>query len=82
MLSLHQFYFDSITRSRVNRERYGQAMFNHLCEVNPSLAGMVRGSSKDPFYCSSPTEKKFNDFIEFLEANWRDADVVDGFIVE
>lgn len=69
-LPLHKFYFDSITRARNTRERYGQAMFNHLCEVKPDLAEKVRNTNMDPFYCASPMEAKFNCFIEFIESNW------------
>ena len=69
-ISLNKFYFDSITRCRKNGERYGQGMFNHLCEVKPDLAEKVRGTNMDPFYCSSPMEAKFDRFINFIEANW------------
>lgn len=69
-LSLHEFYFDSITRCRKTGERYGQGMFNHLCEVKPDLAEKVRGTNMDPFYCSSSMEAKFDRFITFIEANW------------
>ena len=30
--------------------RYGQAVFNTLYEINPSLADSIRGSDVDPFY--------------------------------
>ena len=70
-LSLHKFYFDSITRARVNRERYGQALFNHLCEVRPDLSEKIRGDMDlDPFYCESPTHPRFDKFIAFIEENW------------
>lgn len=69
-LSLHEFYFDSITRCCKTGERYGQGMFNHLCEVKPDLAEKVRGTNMDPFYCSSSMEAKFDRFITFIEANW------------
>ena len=70
MLYLHKFYFDSITRARLKKERYGQAMFNHLCEVRPDLAEQIRGTDKDPFYCTSPMDPKFDAAIAFIEANW------------
>jgi hypothetical protein len=70
MNSLHKFYFDSIIRARRNQERYGQAMFNHLCEVRPGLSEMVRGTNMDPFYCSSPMDAQFDRFVAFIEQNW------------
>lgn len=70
-LSLHKFYFDSITRAREKHERYGQALFNHLCVVRADLSGQVRGTmDKDPFYCTSPKDKRFDAFIAFIEENW------------
>ncbi len=69
-LSLHRFYFDAITRARLKRERYCQAMFNHLCEVRPDLSEKVRATAMDPFYCTSPNDPKFDRFIEFIEKNW------------
>lgn len=73
-ISLHRFYFDSATRARINRERYGQAMFNHLCEVRPELAEQCRATNKDPFYCSSPTDPNFDRFISFIESAWLNVD--------
>jgi hypothetical protein len=69
-ISLHKFYFDAITRGRVNRERYGQAMFNHLHEVRPDLSEQVRGTDKDPFYVESLKDPRWNSFVEFIESNW------------
>jgi hypothetical protein len=45
-------------------------MFNHLCEVRPDLAEQIRGTDKDPFYCTSPMDPKFDAAIAFIEANW------------
>ena len=70
-LSLHQFYFDALTRARKTSERYGQAMFNHLAEVRPEMAEMVRGTKNDPFYVLSPTDARWDAFVEFIESNWR-----------
>lgn len=70
MSSLHKFYFDSQTRARVTRERYGQAMFNHLHEVRPDLAEAVRSTDKDPFYVERLDDPRWDKFVEFLEANW------------
>lgn len=70
-VSLHQFYFDAMTRARVTRERYGQAMFNHLVRVRPDLAEQVRGTDKDPFYVERLSHPNWDPFVEFIEANWR-----------
>lgn len=70
MLSLHKFYFDAITRARVSGERYGQAMFNHLCEVRPDLSEQVRGTDKDPFHVSHLNHPNWDRFVSFIEANW------------
>lgn len=69
-ISLHKFYFDGITRAREKRERYCQAMFNHLSIVRPDLSEQVRGTDKDPFYCASPTEERWDRFVQFIETNW------------
>ncbi len=70
-LSLHNFYFDSMARAhRLLHERYGQAMFNHLQSVRPDLAERVRGTDKDPFSCKSPTDPRFDRFIDFIESEW------------
>ena len=69
-LSLHKFYFDAITRARVTRERYGQAMFNHLWEVRPDLSEQVRGTDKDPFHVQSFEDPRWDAFIAFIESNW------------
>lgn len=70
MISLHKFYFDAIVRARTNRERYGQAMFNHLCTVRPDLSELVRGTEHDPFHVSSLSDPRWDKFVEFIEANW------------
>jgi hypothetical protein len=69
-MSLRKFYFDSIVRARLRHERYGQAMFNNLCEHKPILAEAVRGTEKDPFYCTSPNDQRFDAFIAYIESNW------------
>lgn len=68
---LHKFYSDAVTRSSRTSERYGQAMFNHLCEVRSDLAEKVRGTDMDPFYCESRDDDRFKKFIRFIELNWR-----------
>jgi hypothetical protein len=69
-LNLHKFYFDGITRARKTGERYCQAMFNHLHDVRPDLAEQVRGTDKDPFYCPSPDDPRWDRFVNFIETNW------------
>lgn len=73
MISLHQFYYGGIVRSATNRERYGQAMFNHLVEIRPDLAEKIRGTNMDPFFCNRPNDPsgKFDRFVQFIEENWR-----------
>ena len=70
MLSLHKFYSGGITRARQTRERYCQAMFNHLSDLRPDLSEQVRGTDMDPFYCASPTNPRWDRFVEFIETNW------------
>lgn len=69
-MNLHKFYFDGITRAREKRERYCQAMFNHLAEVRPDLSEMVRGTIKDPFYLETPNHPTWDRFVHFIETNW------------
>jgi hypothetical protein len=70
MVTLHKFYFDAVTKAREYRWRYGQAFFNHLLEVRPQLAELVRGTDKDPFYLSTPCCDQFDRFAVFIEENW------------
>jgi hypothetical protein len=74
MISLHQFYFDAMTRriKSGGRERYGQAMFNHLCEIRPELAEAVHGTESDPFYAQDFTDPRWDRFVEFIETHWRE----------
>ncbi len=69
-LSLHKFYFDAITRARENRERYGQAMFNHLSIVRPELAAQVRGTDRDPFQVHSLDDPRWDRFVDHIESRW------------
>ncbi len=73
-LSLHKFYFDAITRARVNKERYGQAMFNHLCKVKPELAEKVRATDMDPFYIERLDHPNWDRFVAFIEKEWNEQD--------
>lgn len=74
MISLHKFYFDGIVRACRTQERYGQAMFNHLCEVRPEMAKMIRGTLNDPFHAESPQDPRWDRFVKFIETNWRNSD--------
>lgn len=69
-LSLHKFYFDAIQRARREGERYGQAMFNHLCSVRPDLSEKVRGSDMDAFYVEKLSDPRWDRFVEYIEKNW------------
>lgn len=69
-LSLHRFYFDAITKARLNRWRYGQAMFNHLATVRPDLSEQVRGTDRDPFFVEDLTNPAWDKFVTFIETNW------------
>lgn len=68
--SLHKFYFDAISRARSKRERYGQAMFNHLVIVRPDLSERVRGTDMDPFYVEQLSHPDWDRFVKFIETNW------------
>lgn len=70
-LTLHKFYFDAVVYARqTGHQRYGQAMFNHLCEVRPDLSEQVRGTDKDPFYVESLSDPRWDRFVDFIEAEW------------
>ena len=68
VVSLHQFYAGVQERAKKTRERYGQALFNHLYEVRPALAQRVQNSDKDPFYATSGD--RINRFVLFIETEW------------
>lgn len=59
-------------------ERFGQAAFNVLREVDPVLAEEIRGTDLDPFYdeiCFESVEFKtkldiLDKFFEFLQERW------------
>jgi hypothetical protein len=69
---LHQFYFESIRRCQLTKERYGQALFNQLELVRPDLSAQVRGTTKDVFYMNGPADnfEKWDSFVHFIETNW------------
>lgn len=69
-MSLHKFYFDAQHRARGTGERYGQAMFNHLCDVRPDLSEQVRATDMDPFHVERLNDPRWDRFVTFLEANW------------
>ena len=69
-MSLHKFYFDAQVRAHKTGERYGQAMFNHLCDVRPDLAERVRGTVNDPFYVERLNHPNWDRFVAYIEANW------------
>jgi len=56
--------------------RYGQAYFNVLVQVNPSVAEQIRGTSMDPFYWGLDTDpSKWLALNEFVLSNWGDKGV-------
>lgn len=71
-IHLHKFYFDSLTRARVQQECYGQAMFNNLVKVRPDIAEQVRNTDMDPSRMSGPAEdyERWDRFIAHVESNW------------
>ena len=73
MTTLHHFYFNSIQRAQQTGERYGQALFNTLTQMQPEVAERVRGSSFDPFYMKGPKDnfEKWDKFCTFVEQNWK-----------
>lgn len=70
MTSLNRFYEGGFSRARKNRERYGQAMFNHLLDINPKMAEYIRGTNKDPSYATLD-HPNWERFTKFLENNWK-----------
>lgn len=70
--TLSKFYMDGMTRARTNRERYGQACFNHLAEIRPDLSEQIRGTDKDPFRLLGPAQDfdRWDRFSSFIEQNW------------
>lgn len=69
-MSLHKFYFDAATLARVHRWRYGQAIFNHLTQIRPDLAEIIRGTDKGPFYVENLHDPRWDRFVEFIETKW------------
>jgi hypothetical protein len=52
---------DKSVDMEINRRehlRLGQTYFNILCEMEPEIAAIIRGTENDPFY----DDKKINDF--------------------
>jgi hypothetical protein len=70
MPSLYDFYSGAIERYSKTQERYGQAMFNHLVDIRPDLAAMIRGTDYDPFYVQDLKEERWRMFTRFLEKEW------------
>ena len=70
-LTLHRFYFDAISRARNKKERYGQAMMNHLRQVRRDLYLQIRDTDKDPYNIRYLTDPEWDRFVEFVEVNWR-----------
>ncbi len=70
--TLSKFYMDAMLRANAKKERYGQACFNHLCDVRADLAEAVRGSDKDPFHMHGPADnfERWDRFAVFIETNW------------
>lgn len=48
--------------------RKGQLAFNLLCDIHPTLADKVRGTSNDPFY----RDNRIPDFLMFVQRHWDD----------
>ncbi len=46
--------------------RFGQHLFNELCNINLDLANEIRGTALDPFFLDDIILK----LEEFLEENW------------
>lgn len=71
MLPLYKFYADAALRASRHHERKAQAVFNHLCEVRPGLAEIVRGTDRDPYYVTdTDTSDTWKRFVVFIESNW------------
>ena len=70
MTSLHEFYRGGAGRAKASKERYCQAIFNHLSILRPDLSEQVRGTDIDPFYLQSPNGPKWDRFVEFIETRW------------
>jgi len=49
-------------------QRYGQALFNYLAEVNPALAEKIRGTDNDPFH---KTAHQLTDPLNYIYKNWK-----------
>ena len=44
--------------------RYGQTLFNVLCDIAPELAKEIRATKVDPFYANE--DDAINDFFAYL----------------
>lgn len=47
---LFKFYMEATKLMKKHNWRYGQAIFNLLCDVRPDVAESIRGTDLDPFY--------------------------------
>lgn len=66
---LSRFFCDARERARTRRERFGQAVFNHLAEVRPDLSEAIRGTDKDPFHAGRE-HPAWAKLATFLDENW------------
>ena len=63
---LKQAYIDV----KLNRGlRVGQAMFNHLYDVDPEFADSLRGSDIDPFYADDYEDERVQGFLRAIAEN-------------
>lgn len=70
-MQLYEFYRAVSRLAKRRGWRYGQAAFNHLHDVRPDLAEIVRGTDKDPYHEDFHTNwARWASFTEFLEAHW------------
>lgn len=55
-------------RAEHPEQRYGQACFNVLAQVNPDLAGEIVATAADPFYVDFDTMRSATVWVAFVRA--------------
>jgi hypothetical protein len=72
-MRLFEFFSQAEGKYLYDGQRWGQAHYNHLVEIRPDLARMIRGTNIDPFavkYNRGKGDPTWARFVQFLEDNW------------
>lgn len=71
-MTFDKFYQNASILAKEKKWRMGQAIFNLLLDVKPSLAEQIRCTNLDPFFMSGPKNgiEKWDKCISFIKNNW------------